>query len=158
MIDTAILLAAGVGSRLRSAAPLKPLGAVGDRPLIGHAIGGLARAGLKRLGGVSQWEQRRGGCGDWWGQSRLAGRGEQGGRGGDEGRRGAGDHAWDGVGGGSGEGQGFGGEGVGIGQGRGRDTRIHQISRQAEMHRARPARARHAKGTPQLSPNPLRAG
>lgn len=49
MIDTAILLAAGEGSRLRSAAPLKPLCSVGDRPLIDHAIGGLADAGLQRV-------------------------------------------------------------------------------------------------------------
>jgi 1L-myo-inositol 1-phosphate cytidylyltransferase len=49
MIDTAILLAAGEGSRLRSAAPLKPLCPVGGRPLIDHAIDGLAEAGLKRV-------------------------------------------------------------------------------------------------------------
>lgn len=49
MIDTAILLAAGEGSRLRSAAPLKPLCPVGDRPLIDHALFGLADAGLKRV-------------------------------------------------------------------------------------------------------------
>jgi 1L-myo-inositol 1-phosphate cytidylyltransferase len=49
MIDTAILLAAGEGSRLRSCAPLKPLCRVGDRPLINHAIDGLADAGLERV-------------------------------------------------------------------------------------------------------------
>jgi 1L-myo-inositol 1-phosphate cytidylyltransferase len=49
MIDTAILLAAGEGSRLRAAAPFKPLCVVGDRPLIDHAIGGLAAAGLGRV-------------------------------------------------------------------------------------------------------------
>jgi len=49
MIDTAILLAAGEGSRLRSAAPLKPLCPVGGRPLIDHAITGLADAGLKNV-------------------------------------------------------------------------------------------------------------
>lgn len=49
MIDTAILLAAGEGSRLRSTAPLKPLCRVGGLPLIDHAIGGLARAGLQRV-------------------------------------------------------------------------------------------------------------
>lgn len=49
MIDTAILLAAGEGTRLRSAAPLKPLCPVGDRPLIDHAITGLADAGLARV-------------------------------------------------------------------------------------------------------------
>lgn len=49
MIDTAILLAAGEGSRLRAVAPLKPLCVVGDRPLIDHAIGRLAEAGLRRV-------------------------------------------------------------------------------------------------------------
>ncbi len=48
MIDTAILLAAGEGSRLRSAAPLKPLCTVGDRSLLAHALDGLAEAGLRR--------------------------------------------------------------------------------------------------------------
>lgn len=48
MIDTAILLAAGEGSRLRSAAPYKPLCRVGDRALIDHALHGLAEAGLRR--------------------------------------------------------------------------------------------------------------
>ncbi|WP_423607128.1 NTP transferase domain-containing protein [Sphingomonas sp. MS122] len=48
VIETAILLAAGEGSRLRSAAPLKPLCAVGGRPLLAHAIFGLAEAGLAR--------------------------------------------------------------------------------------------------------------
>lgn len=49
MIDTAILLAAGEGSRLRSAAPFKPLCPVAGKPLIAHAIGGLAEAGMKRV-------------------------------------------------------------------------------------------------------------
>ncbi len=49
MIDTAILLAAGEGSRLRSAAAFKPLCPVGRRPLIDHAMFGLAEAGLKRV-------------------------------------------------------------------------------------------------------------
>lgn len=49
MIDTAILLAAGEGSRLRSAAPLKPICSVGGRPLIDHAIVGLAEAGLENV-------------------------------------------------------------------------------------------------------------
>jgi len=49
MIQTAILLAAGEGSRLRPAAPFKPLCAVAGRPLIDHAIGGLAEAGIKRV-------------------------------------------------------------------------------------------------------------
>lgn len=48
MIDTAILLAAGEGSRLRSAAPLKPLCTVGGLSLLGHALNGLAEAGLTR--------------------------------------------------------------------------------------------------------------
>jgi choline kinase len=49
VIDTAILLAAGEGSRLRSAAPFKPLCPVGGKPLIAHAIDGLAEAGMKRV-------------------------------------------------------------------------------------------------------------
>lgn len=49
MISTAILLAAGEGTRLRSAAPLKPLCTVAGRSLLAHAIGGLAEAGLKRV-------------------------------------------------------------------------------------------------------------
>jgi choline kinase len=48
VIETAIVLAAGEGSRLRSAAPLKPLCTVGDRTLLAHAISGLAEAGLAR--------------------------------------------------------------------------------------------------------------
>lgn len=48
MIDTAILLAAGEGSRLRSAAPLKPLCTVGGLPLLEHALNGLAEAGVAR--------------------------------------------------------------------------------------------------------------
>jgi 1L-myo-inositol 1-phosphate cytidylyltransferase len=48
VIDTAILLAAGEGSRLRPAAPFKPLCMVAGRPLIAHAITGLAEAGLLR--------------------------------------------------------------------------------------------------------------
>ena len=49
MIDTAILLAAGEGSRLRAAAPFKPLCRVDGRALIDHAIHGLAVAGLRRV-------------------------------------------------------------------------------------------------------------
>lgn len=49
MIETAILLAAGEGSRLRPAAPLKPLCHVGGRALIDHAIYGLAEAGFRRV-------------------------------------------------------------------------------------------------------------
>ena len=48
MISTAILLAAGEGSRLRSAAPLKPLCNVAGQPLLAHALLGFAQAGLKR--------------------------------------------------------------------------------------------------------------
>jgi 1L-myo-inositol 1-phosphate cytidylyltransferase len=48
MISTAILLAAGEGSRLRSAAPFKPLCTVAGQSLISHALHGLAEAGLKR--------------------------------------------------------------------------------------------------------------
>ncbi|MCD2324755.1 NTP transferase domain-containing protein [Sphingomonas sp. IC-56] len=48
MIDTAILLAAGEGSRLRSAAPFKPLCRVGGHTLLAHALYGLAQAGLSR--------------------------------------------------------------------------------------------------------------
>jgi 1L-myo-inositol 1-phosphate cytidylyltransferase len=49
MIETAILLAAGEGSRLRSAAQLKPLCTVAGRSLLAHAVSGLADAGLKRV-------------------------------------------------------------------------------------------------------------
>lgn len=48
MISTAILLAAGKGSRLRSAAPLKPLCGVAGRSLLAHALESLSEAGLKR--------------------------------------------------------------------------------------------------------------
>lgn len=48
MIQTAVLLAAGEGSRLRPAAPFKPLCPVAGRPLIAHALHGLAQAGLAR--------------------------------------------------------------------------------------------------------------
>ena len=46
MIETAILLAAGEGSRLRSVVPFKPLCEVAGRSLIAHALCGLAEAGL----------------------------------------------------------------------------------------------------------------
>jgi choline kinase len=49
MIDTGVLLAAGEGSRLRGAAPYKPLCTVAGRPLIDHAIEGMAAAGLARV-------------------------------------------------------------------------------------------------------------
>jgi 1L-myo-inositol 1-phosphate cytidylyltransferase len=48
MISTGILLAAGEGSRLRSATPFKPLCTVGGRSLLAHALEGLAEAGLDR--------------------------------------------------------------------------------------------------------------
>lgn len=49
MIDTAVLLAAGQGTRLRDTAPIKPLCAVGGRALIDHALAGLAEAGMRRV-------------------------------------------------------------------------------------------------------------
>ena len=49
MISTAIILAAGEGSRLRPAAPLKPLCTVAGRTLLAHAFWGLAEAGLTRV-------------------------------------------------------------------------------------------------------------
>jgi 1L-myo-inositol 1-phosphate cytidylyltransferase len=49
VIETAVVLAAGEGSRLRSAAPLKPLCTVAGRALLDHALAGLASAGLKRV-------------------------------------------------------------------------------------------------------------
>jgi 1L-myo-inositol 1-phosphate cytidylyltransferase len=49
MISTAILLAAGEGSRLRSAAALKPLCEVAGRSLVAHALHGFAEAGLNRV-------------------------------------------------------------------------------------------------------------
>jgi choline kinase len=48
MIETAILLAAGEGSRLRPAAPFKPLCPVGGRTLLAHALHGLVEGGLTR--------------------------------------------------------------------------------------------------------------
>ncbi|WP_425228335.1 NTP transferase domain-containing protein [Sphingomonas sp.] len=48
MIDTAVLLAAGEGSRLRDTAAVKPLCPVAGRPLIDHALAGLAAAGMRR--------------------------------------------------------------------------------------------------------------
>ena len=47
-IDTAVVLAAGLGSRLRDAALYKPLCPVAGRPLIDHAITRLAAAGIGR--------------------------------------------------------------------------------------------------------------
>jgi 1L-myo-inositol 1-phosphate cytidylyltransferase len=48
MIDTAIILAAGQGTRLRDTTPVKPLCPVGGSTLIGHALASLAAAGLTR--------------------------------------------------------------------------------------------------------------
>ncbi len=49
MIHTAVLLAAGEGTRLRDVAPVKPLCPVAGRPLIDHALAGLAQAGMRRV-------------------------------------------------------------------------------------------------------------
>jgi choline kinase len=48
-IRTAIVLAAGAGSRLRSLEPYKPLCRVGGKPLIDRAIEGMAAAGIARV-------------------------------------------------------------------------------------------------------------
>ena len=48
MISTAIVLAAGEGSRLRSASASKPLCVAGGAPLIDRALSGLAEAGIGR--------------------------------------------------------------------------------------------------------------
>lgn len=45
---TAIILAAGAGSRLRSVAPVKPLVEVSGRPLIAHALAAMKAAGAGR--------------------------------------------------------------------------------------------------------------
>ncbi|WP_254606482.1 NTP transferase domain-containing protein [Sphingomonas bacterium] len=47
-VDTAIVLAAGEGSRLRAAAPSKPLCPIGGKPLVDHALERLAMAGIAR--------------------------------------------------------------------------------------------------------------
>lgn len=49
MIETAVILAAGEGTRLRPSAPYKPLCPVAGRPLIDHALSGLAEAGIRRV-------------------------------------------------------------------------------------------------------------
>lgn len=59
MITTAVLLAAGEGSRLRAAAASKPLCPVGGKPLIEHAITGFAAAGLARVVVVLGYEADR---------------------------------------------------------------------------------------------------
>jgi choline kinase len=48
-IGTAIVLAAGAGSRLRELEPYKPLCRVGGKPLIDHALDNLAEAGIERV-------------------------------------------------------------------------------------------------------------
>ncbi len=48
-ITTAVLLAAGAGTRLRSAAESKPLCVVGGKALIDHAIERMATAGITRV-------------------------------------------------------------------------------------------------------------
>jgi choline kinase len=48
-IRTAIVLAAGAGSRLRELEPYKPLCKVGGKPLIDRAIENLAEAGIERV-------------------------------------------------------------------------------------------------------------
>lgn len=48
MIRTAVILAAGEGSRLRPHTPYKPLCTVAGRALVDHALDGLATAGLTR--------------------------------------------------------------------------------------------------------------
>lgn len=58
-IDTAILLAAGQGSRLRTTHSCKPLCAVAGKPLIDHAIERLALAGLKRVVVVTGFQAER---------------------------------------------------------------------------------------------------
>ena len=49
VLRTAVLLAAGEGSRLRGSAPSKPLCPVAGRPLIDHALASLAQAGITRV-------------------------------------------------------------------------------------------------------------
>ena len=56
MIDTAILLAAGQGSRLRDAARSKPLCPVAGVPLIDRALASLAEAGIARAVVVTGYE------------------------------------------------------------------------------------------------------
>ena len=57
MIETAVLLAAGEGTRLRDMAPVKPLCPVAGRPLIDHALTGLAAAGMARVVVVLGYER-----------------------------------------------------------------------------------------------------
>lgn len=55
-IRTAIVLAAGAGSRLRARGPNKPLCKVGGKPLIDRAIENLAGAGIERVIVVTGYE------------------------------------------------------------------------------------------------------
>jgi choline kinase len=48
-VETAIVLAAGAGTRLRELAESKPLCPVGGQTLLEHALTGLAVAGMKRV-------------------------------------------------------------------------------------------------------------
>ena len=57
MITTAVLLAAGEGTRLRDMAAVKPLCPVAGRPLIDHALHGFAAAGLTRAVVVLGYER-----------------------------------------------------------------------------------------------------
>ena len=59
LIQTAIILAAGMGTRLRDKAPSKPLCPVAGRPLIDHALERLAQAGLTRAIVVTGYEAER---------------------------------------------------------------------------------------------------
>ena len=69
MIDTAVLLAAGEGTRLRDMAAVKPLCPVAGRPLIDHALHRLAEAGMTRTVVVLGYEraqvERHLAAGDW---------------------------------------------------------------------------------------------
>lgn len=56
-IDTAVILAAGEGSRLRGSAPVKPLCHVAGKPLIDHALERLAVAGMTRAVVVLGYER-----------------------------------------------------------------------------------------------------
>ena len=47
-IDTAVVLAAGAGFRLRAAEPYKPLCTIGGTSLLGHTLRGLHKAGVSR--------------------------------------------------------------------------------------------------------------
>ena len=59
MISTAIILAAGMGTRLRERAASKPLCPVAGVALIDHALGRLAQAGITRAIVVTGYEAER---------------------------------------------------------------------------------------------------